>query len=212
MVGYGSSGITHDFFCYDVDGNVWNGAAFGSWSDGSYTTYRVTATEVGTSGRFLGTEPSGTVTYELRERAATLALSYIVWTGDTSSDGVSLNADVTAIKAKTDLIGTYAATVPVRSSGTTYQMYVGETSNITITTSTDYSAETLTIEVDDRDGTSVATIADGSITKTSTTISFAATAAMTSKARILLYAVRKASNSEVLLHGKIVVDYMPLGS
>ena len=80
MIGYGTSGTTHDFFCFNAAGQVWNGSAFANWADGSYATYRVTATEVGTTGRFTGTAPSGTETYELRERGASLAASYVVWT------------------------------------------------------------------------------------------------------------------------------------
>lgn len=80
MIGYGTSGTTHDFFCYNAAGQVWNGSTFVTWADGDYASYRVTATEVGTTGRFTGTAPSGTETYELRERGASLALSYAVWT------------------------------------------------------------------------------------------------------------------------------------
>lgn len=80
MIGYGTSGTTHDFYCYNAAGQVWNGSAFVTWADGDYASYRVTATEVGTTGRFTGTAPSGTETYELRERGASLALSYVVWT------------------------------------------------------------------------------------------------------------------------------------
>lgn len=78
MVGYGISGSTHDFFAYDASGNVWNGAAFVTFSAGSYTTYRVTATETSTTGRFTGTLPTDAVAYELRLRSGTLAGSVVV--------------------------------------------------------------------------------------------------------------------------------------
>lgn len=79
MIGYGRTGVTHDFYAYDSSGQVYNGSTFAAWSDGSYTSYRITATETGTSGRFTGTAPSGTYYYELRERGVTLATSYVVW-------------------------------------------------------------------------------------------------------------------------------------
>lgn len=88
MIGYGDSGTTHDFFAYNSAGSVWNGAAYVTWADGDYDDYRITATEVGTSGRFTGTAPTGAVRYELRERAATLALSFVVWTDDDVQDEV----------------------------------------------------------------------------------------------------------------------------
>lgn len=82
MIGYGTSGTTHDFYCYNQSGQVWNGSAFVTWVDGNYASYRVTATETGTSGRFTGTAPAGTANYELRVRGASLAQSYVVWTGE----------------------------------------------------------------------------------------------------------------------------------
>ncbi len=82
MRGNGQSGTAHDFFCFNAAGAVWNGAAFVAWSDGDYVSYRIAATQVGTSGRFTATAPAGTASYELRVRDATLADSYVVWAGD----------------------------------------------------------------------------------------------------------------------------------
>lgn len=79
MFGIGESGLTHDFFAYNAAGQVWNGAAFVTWADGDYASYRLTATEAGTSGRFTGTALAGTFSYELRERGASLAASPVVW-------------------------------------------------------------------------------------------------------------------------------------
>lgn len=154
MIGYGISGTTHDFFAYNAAGAVWNGSAFVTWADGSYASYRITATEVGTTGRFTGSAPSGTVTYELRERGASLALSYVVWTDDTNAAtaaaqaGVAANlaqeaadnaeqaaisattaaTNTTAIKAKTDLIGTGTALVsaPVTDDGGLLELVIGD--------------------------------------------------------------------------------------
>ena len=69
MVGYGSSGLDHDFFAYNSAGDVWNGAAFVTWSDVDFASYRITATEQGTSGRFKASPPADAVSYELREQA-----------------------------------------------------------------------------------------------------------------------------------------------
>jgi len=80
MIGYGQTGVTHDFFAYNAAGEVWNGSEFVSFAAGSYTSYRITATETATgSGVFTGTRPANTARYELRVQAGTLAWSYVVW-------------------------------------------------------------------------------------------------------------------------------------
>lgn len=87
MIGYGATGVTHDFYCYNAAGSVWNGAAFATWSAASFASYRVTATEKSGSGQFTGTVPSSLTTrYELRVRGSTLADSYVVWNGDFSAE------------------------------------------------------------------------------------------------------------------------------
>ena len=96
MIGYGDSSTTHDFFAYNASGQVWNGSAFATWSDGSYASYRITATQTGTSGRFIGTAPTGTTHYELRVRGATLALSYVVWAESGPRESWSVVTDRTA--------------------------------------------------------------------------------------------------------------------
>lgn len=104
----GATGIAHDCFCYDAAGLVWNGTAFVAWVDANYVAYRVAATERGTSGTFTATEPAGTMRWEMRVRAGTLAGSYVVWAEDLTTS---------QIKAKTDLIGTGSAVVSAPVSG-----------------------------------------------------------------------------------------------
>jgi hypothetical protein len=106
------SGLTADYFAYNASGSVWNGSAYVAWADGDFATYRIAATEVGTSGRYSGTLPSDAVTFELRERGVTAALSFPRVVGET--------ATLAAIEAKTGLIGTGAATLfqPVLTDGT----------------------------------------------------------------------------------------------
>lgn len=82
----GASGVNHDFNFYNAAGQVWNGSAFVAWNDANYATYRVAATETGTSGRYpVPTPPTGAVEYELRERGGSLATSYVVWTANTDA-------------------------------------------------------------------------------------------------------------------------------
>lgn len=170
-----------------------------------WTTYRVAATETNSDGAYVATIPdSGWYTaFVGASQPSSFDDGIKEWYG-------ALADNTVAIKEKTDLIGTAAATVPVRSRGTTLQLYVGETQTVTIATATDISGNTMYVEFDDVRGTSIATIADGSLTKTSTTLAFAATAAMTSAARTLTYAARDTTTEEVYLYGKCVVDYQPL--
>lgn len=43
-------------------GQVWNGSAFASWSDGSFASYPIAATEQGTSGDYYADMPAAIVT------------------------------------------------------------------------------------------------------------------------------------------------------
>jgi len=124
----GATGIAHDCFCYDAAGLVWNGTAFVAWVDANYVAYRVAATERGTSGTFTATEPDGTMRWEMRVRGASLAASYVVWAetvliaaikadADLGTAAGGMVANVEAIKAKTDLVGTGSAVVSAPVSG-----------------------------------------------------------------------------------------------
>lgn len=134
----GDSGISYDFFFYNADNEVWNGTAFVTWSDVDFASYRVAATETGTSGEFpVPTPPTGATRYVMRERGATLALSYKTYTHDLKlSDDAATAAtqataaalDATAIKAKTDLIGSGTAFSgpPVTESGQLTRIVIGD--------------------------------------------------------------------------------------
>jgi hypothetical protein len=96
LVGYGATGVTHDFFAYNASNQVWNGSAFVAWVDANYATYRITATESGTSGRFTGNTPDAATTrYELRIRSGTLAGSGVVW-----EESIGDQAGVTTLLAR----------------------------------------------------------------------------------------------------------------
>lgn len=134
MTARGASGTSHDFFFYNAAGEVWNTTAFVTWADVDYATYRVAATETGMSGRYpVPTPPSGTTEYELRVRGASLALSYTAWEGNIKleTDAATAATQATAIKAKTDLIGTGTAFSgpPVTESGQLTRIIIGDDYN-----------------------------------------------------------------------------------
>jgi len=91
--------------------------------------------------------------------------------------------------------------------------YVGETHIVTIPTA-DFSALTLRVVFEfERTGgrrQDIATIEDGSITATSSSISFAIPAEVAAQVRELTYSVRNAANGEVLLTGPWNVEHAPL--
>jgi len=80
MFGYGDTAELYDFYAYNAAGQVWNGAAFVNFANGDYVSYRIAATQLGSSGRFQAAAPAGTFSYEMRLRGASLAASYVVWT------------------------------------------------------------------------------------------------------------------------------------
>lgn len=96
------------------------------------------------------------------------------------------------------------------SPGLTLQVYVGELKTLAIPTASDLTSDTLSIEIDNIRGESVATIGNASITKTAASISFTTTAAISSTARTMRYAIRKASSEQVAEYGFIVCDGQPL--
>lgn len=105
--------------------------------------------------------------------------------------------------------------VPSGVGETTLRNYVGENKTWTIATvdengtAVDLSALSLTITIEDEDGTTVQTIATGSITKTSTSISFTTSAASANAVitNTHKWACRNSSTSEVKLRGPYIVEY-----
>lgn len=101
-----------DFFCRNATAQWWNGSAFEAYNAANIATYRIAATESpASSGLYEATEPTGTVEFELRVRAATLADSYIV------AGPATINTDIADIKAKTDLLGTGTVMLSAPVSG-----------------------------------------------------------------------------------------------
>lgn len=84
---------------------------------------------------------------------------------------------------------------------------VGETSSVSVTTTEDVSATAVTVVVETSDLTDVGSIADGSLTKTATTVAFALSSAMTASERTLRYSVRKDADGEVVASGSLFVTY-----
>jgi hypothetical protein len=199
------AGLTVDFFAYNSSGQVWNGSAYVALTD-DISLYRITATEqpaANTFGRYSGTLPSDAVTFELRERGATAALSFPRVVGET--------ATLAAIEAKTGLItnGSVRTWPVVSAFGSIVNIAspVGQVAPITIP-SGDYQALTLEVVWEEEgeclDGgtiTNVATVANANITKAANSITFAIPAAVAAQKQTLIYSVRDTVNGRLELIG-----------
>ena len=109
------------------------------------------------------------------------------------------------IKAKTDLIASGAIALS-RLAGTRLEFFVGETHTFTLTTD-DYTSKTLALIFETTAGVDVATVADGSLTTTSSSVAFAIPAAVTASVTRMRWALRDtAGGDEVLRFGTVVVS------
>ena len=108
MYGRGQSNLAHDFNAYDSTGKIWHigSSTFVTEAVADYVSYRIPAVKGSDANDalidapFSATAPTGTVRYVLRERGASLALSYEVWEGDLSNDAAEI---LTAFKADPQL-------------------------------------------------------------------------------------------------------------
>jgi len=86
MIALGQSNLSHDFEAFNAAGQVWNGSIFTTYAVADFEDYRIAASKLGDASEasidawFSATTPAGTFRYVMRERGATLALSYVVWT------------------------------------------------------------------------------------------------------------------------------------
>lgn len=107
------------------------------------------------------------------------------------------------IKTKTDSISGGAFTVTNRMNGTEMQLFVGEQYDFTIQTTVDYTGVMLELAWEDRDNVlDIASIADGDLTKTPTSVTFTIPASVTETVRKLNWSLRDVdSGDKVLIYG-----------
>lgn len=105
--------------------------------------------------------------------------------------------------------GPSSVTVQASTQGSTLNLYVDESHSVTITTE-DYSALTLKVVFESKFGVDVATIADGDLTKSSSSVAFSIPADVTSKVQDLFWSIRDTSADKVLVNGLCLVDYSPI--
>ena len=95
----------------------------------------------------------------------------------------------------------------------TLTAYVGETRTHTITTvdadgaAVNCSSLTLEVIIEQLDRTDVVTIANASITKTTTTVAFAVSSTYHTTEANYRWALRRTDTGVVIMHGQYVVEY-----
>ena len=170
--------------------------------------------DYGTPGNLVGNPTEvedGVYVFDLTESDRTFSkVAYILPESSTSNIVVRGDPPVysmieSLVRARTDLITPSTTYVINRISGSGVNFnvvaFVGESHLISIPSS-DYSAVELEVVFQNiNDNRDVAVIADGSLTKTTTQVSFAMPAKVRAKEQNLRYAVRRLSNNEVLLYG-----------
>lgn len=122
MTGVGVSGSAHSFYTFNAAGSVWNGTAFVAWADADYASYRIAATEIGTTGEFTATLPADAERWQMRFDGASLAASYLASIGFAAASQASVDelaGDVEALQSSvTALSGTELSSVsPVGTDG-----------------------------------------------------------------------------------------------
>lgn len=129
-----------------------------------------------------------------------------------ASEDVSVNSEVFSITGPSVIVHPLAGVVSNRINGTYIGLFVGETSSVSIGvvdssgTAVDVSAMNLAIVFEDRNSrTDVATVANGSITKSTSTVIFTVPTAVTTIERSLIWSLR--NTTDVLLHGVCEVTY-----
>lgn len=146
MIGFGDSATDYDFYAFNASGQVWNGSAFVTWSDGSYLSYRIAATQQGASGEFRATAPAGTVRYVMRQSGATLALSYIEYAD--RIDGANIDADGYDLEQSLKvLLAVVAGEATVTPTSAIFEAVDGSKARVTATTTTDGDRTSITRDV-----------------------------------------------------------------
>lgn len=209
MYGTGDESTLYDFYAYNENNQVWDGAAFVNWSDADYEDYRISAVQQGASGEFTANRPGGAVRWVMRERGATLQTSYIAGVGDIYSEQIASQTVLlgTAAAIGSSLSGIQPSVVYVTNrlmgTGVNYDIvsFVGEAHTVTIPSADFSGAELSVIFQELSTNRDVASIANASITKTSTTVAFAIPAKVRAKQQILRYSIRRVSNQENLIYG-----------
>jgi len=183
--------------------DIWNYIITGSTSAATALTTLLT--------RIIGTLASGTHSPQTGDSYARLG----------APAGASIAADIAAIEGGGGGGDTNITVVPLtgvvesRTNGTTITAFVGETATVSIAvvdaqgSAVTVTGLTLEIVVERKSLADVVTIANGDITKTGSTISFAIPSALSSTEGDYRWSLRSAAGDAVLLQGPFIVKYAP---
>lgn len=180
----------------------------------TWATGVIALTENGSTGEYSASTFVDGTSYNVYQQAGGSPASSDTKLGTitppSSADIAAIEADLAAVKAKTDQINAYDVYPPTRRQNNDVVVYYKETGTLTFTTEEDYSAAVLNISFTDEDGDAVSFVTDSNITKTETTISITIPTAVSDEVRILKYAIRNQSaGNETIATGKCFVKFAP---
>lgn len=209
-----------EYFDYDTGLNLYAKAKpldTGTWTDGV-----IALTENGSTGEYSASTFADNTSYNVYEEGTpTVQASTDIKVGTitppqgSAADLTALEADVAAIKERTDQINAFDVYPPTRQQNNDISVYIHETTSVTFTTDVDYTATTLRVMWQEDDKTTVvAVVNDADLTKTTTTITVdALPSSVTATDRILYYSIRDVDDGDrVLAHGKCFVKYAATSS
>jgi hypothetical protein len=190
----------------------------GTWSDGV-----IALTENGTTGEYSASTFVDNTSYNVYEETTSPGtpastddkVGNISPPQGSSGDLSAIEAELLLIRERTDQINAYDVYPPTRQQNNDVAVYLGETTSLSFTTATDYSAKTLRVMWQEADKTTVvAVVNDGDISKTTSTITVdSLPTAVTLEEQILYYSIRDVLDGDrVLAHGKCFVKYAATSS
>jgi hypothetical protein len=127
------------------------------------------------------------------------------WSTDLPGSYTGLDAG--AILSGINTLLSVASVTPANSETKSLTAAVGSTETKTVVCNTAVDALTLAVSVQTKAGTVVATVADGSITKSGTTASFSLTSDMTASERILRVLITNTATSQQVASPILSVEY-----
>lgn len=167
-------------------------------------TNDVNPTEIGTTGEYVFTLTQAESLGHQQSFAPVSSTPGVQVLGVPSN--VIYTTQETAIKAKTDLLGTTAGDSIASSSESIYAT-VGSTRSVSVICNQDVSSLTLSVTVETKNKTAVDTVVNGSITKSDTIATFALTSGMTSVERTLRVLIKNTANGETVASPLLFVSY-----
>lgn len=159
-------------------------------------------------------EPSAELT-AINTLSETVNTNFTSVNNQLSSMATAVSGNSSALATIDNIVDSISSTLsssaPIgRDDGDDVTLFLAEGHTLELATASDYSAQTLVLIVEPKGGAAdVVKIEDGDLTKTSSSVSFDIPTSLTETIRVMRYALRNATNKQVLKHGRIIVRDAP---